>query len=375
VDTRLVMEMLRPWKILLYVLQMLFSITSIRLVIPQNVPCLVYPPGHACATLPTRVSLRPTSITWVANLYVKNNSKIFNSLRLVHQQGQIYVKLYLEHCGTDIVTTSSWPKSLFTTGSWTNLEVGIKKDKVEFSISEHSSTSIFSTIDSTSADFFICHEHQEAVLAAYDCYSGCYIYSSPKSPITTKLISLVISSTFFLHTLPDFKSLQFTATFRNSFGGFPRPVRKTMKRILGNFTWNKVEVVIHKDIYRVYVNTHSVLASENYAINPLAEVSVFVEGGAFYSIECEPQVSLKQLYSDSTEITQFTELNITSTAMTLPVTTVSVSPATNDTLTTLGTIKSFKFVLHIVFVWTVIIIAGSLINLKFIFHVQQVRAS
>ncbi|KAK8718871.1 hypothetical protein OTU49_014405, partial [Cherax quadricarinatus] len=221
--------------------------------------------------------------------------------------------------------------------------------------------SISSTIDTTSADFFICLDHQDAVSVAYNCHSGCYIYSSPKSPIKMKLLSLVDSSTLFLHTLPDFKSLQFTATFRNSFGGFPRPVRKTLTRIPGNFTWNNVKVVIHENMCRVYVNSYLILNIENYGIFSLAEVSVFVEGEAFYSIKCKPQVYLKYLYADSTEITKFTELNITSTA-------------TNATLTTLGSIKGFRFGLHINFVWTVIIIVGSLVNLKLMFYLHQVRA-
>ncbi|KAK8754273.1 hypothetical protein OTU49_015252, partial [Cherax quadricarinatus] len=134
---------------------------SIGLVMLQIVPCLVYPPGHACATLPAIVSLRPTNITWVAHINIKNNSKIFNCLRLEPQQGQIGVKLYRGQCGTDIFTSTSWPKILFNTDAWTNLDVDAAKDEAVFSISGHSSASISSTIDTTSADFFICLDHQD----------------------------------------------------------------------------------------------------------------------------------------------------------------------------------------------------------------------
>ncbi|KAK8754279.1 hypothetical protein OTU49_015323, partial [Cherax quadricarinatus] len=287
--TRPVPEMLRPRNILLFILLMLFSVFSIRQVIPQSVPCLVYPPGHACATLPTIVSLQPTSITWVAHLYVKNSSKIFTCLRLEPQQGQIDVKLYRGQCGTDVFNRTTWPKNFFTAGSWTNLHVRIVKDEAAFSISGHYSASISLTIDTTSADFFTCLDHQEAVLAAYDCYSGCYFYSTPKSLNKTKLMSLVITSTFFLYALPEFKSLHFSARFSNYIGGYPHPVRKTLNRIPDTFTWNKVQVVIQKDKYLVYVNDQLVLESEPYPINPLADISVVTEGPVFYSIECKPQ--------------------------------------------------------------------------------------
>ncbi|KAK8754274.1 hypothetical protein OTU49_015277 [Cherax quadricarinatus] len=357
------------------ILMMLFLILIMRQVIPESVPCVVHHPGHNCATLPTNVSLRSTNITWVANLYVKSNSKILICLRLEPQQSKVDVKLYYGQCESDAFTVTSFPKNHFISESSIILKVKIANNKAVFSISGSSSaTSVSSPLNYTSDDFFICLEHQETVSAAFDCDSGCYIHSARKSPKTTKLRILVNSSTFFLHTLPDFKSLQFTAKFRNTLGGFPLPVTKTLKILRDNIAWNKIEVFFHEDMYRVHVNGHLALTSENYHIFSLAEVSVFVEGEAFYSLECKPQVNLKQLNSDSTEITKFTELNITSTAMTLPVTTVSVSPATNDTLTTLGTRKSFRFVLHIIFVLTVIIIVGSLVNLKLLFHLQQVRA-
>lgn len=127
----------------------LLCLLHINQVMPEAVPCLVYSPGHAWTTLPTLVSLQPTTPNWGVQLHLRDQqNSTFACLRLESEGSHSHVDmaLYTGHCGEDLLNTTKWPSQLFTAKSWTDLHISLVDNEIVFSLLTPASTTNFTTV-------------------------------------------------------------------------------------------------------------------------------------------------------------------------------------------------------------------------------------
>ncbi|KAG7158668.1 hypothetical protein Hamer_G011333 [Homarus americanus] len=274
--------------------------------------------------------------------------------------------LYSEQCWSSNATDTSWSQESISSCSSTDISVVFVDKKVVFHLlGTNTTASITTAKDAPPADLFVYLESQSFTTVIYDCYLGCRSYSSHASSEPSEVESLEKSSPFFIYTHPSFLGLQFRATLTKPREALDNIAIDSLKQTA--FTagvWNRVQVLINTDKYRVLVDGHErkVISISRHHYS-LAKVHVLVKGVAFWSIDCQPQPVSTWQAKDSPEREKAPTV--------LTVTVDTASPMNNDvgqTMKTLKHVNDFRFIFYVVLGFTVAVDAVAIVNLALTLH-------
>lgn len=269
-----------------------FWFLHITRVILEPQPCLVYPPGQAWATLPTMVSLQLYTNTWTAQLNVADNSNnIVACLSLKpDEEGHAEVALYSGYCGNDLLNATKWPLQAFAIDSWADVNVTAIDHELHFSLlTPPSAASIISAPTASLPSYISLHTAKSSAAVTYNCYKGCKFFLMLDSSDAIQMATLTNTATFFINPRPSFRKIHF------------QPTASEVQTSHSSFTlgdpnittgaWNKVLVEFQEEKYEVAVYHHDQLsADEEITVNKYDRIYIKIEGAAYWSLNCEPQI-------------------------------------------------------------------------------------
>lgn len=172
-----------------------------------------------------------------------------------------------------------------------DINVAVSDKKLEFRLMGFKNSLIFDgTLQNLTRDIFVYMEENSAASVAYGCQDGCWFYSTPDSSEPMELIrGLQSSSTFYIYRRQSFKELTFIETYNTCIGiDLPHTNKTRSVKDLTN-GWNALQVDITNDNYEILVDGHEVLnVNEPFMCYKLLKIDVFLEGKAYWSLDCDP---------------------------------------------------------------------------------------
>lgn len=197
-----------------------FPALLISHVMPQAVPCLMYRPSHAWATLPTQVSLQPTTIEWTAQLLVTDQHlNNVACLRLDLVRGQVLVRFYHDNCRERMIYNAKWSNELFGTNLWKHIDFSFQQ-KLTVSILDKTWTTLLSKdLNALSDKLFVYVQHDSTVSTYFNCPDQCYFHQTPISSKSKKVASIKKSSRFSVYPRSDTFSISFRPIVIKPLGG------------------------------------------------------------------------------------------------------------------------------------------------------------
>ena len=255
----------------------------------------MYPPDNAWTTLPTLVSLQPTSgsTNWAAKVYVtdqQNSNNVVACLEVESEGDQVDVKLFTGQCGQKYIRGTSWVTDQSTSESWTDISVNFTQNKLQFlffdeSGEDNSIMDVSLNISSTLSVYTV----PEQASVSYNCQKGCRFFStsSQESVLVETLKESAVVSIF---PLPGFRSIHFHITTSETHSA---PVTKSLNQ--SNFfvdKWQTVDVKMQAREYQVLVDGQKLLMdSTSFSTYTLKTMDVYVDGEAYWSSKCQPKMT------------------------------------------------------------------------------------
>lgn len=314
-----------------------------RQVIFEAVPCQVGPPGHTWTTL---ISVRPRNNTWTARLYIEDSQDTPCSplycLLLQGQGNHTDLKLFSGQCEEDqLINKTKWARSQ-PHSSWVNISVAGMEKTVNFSLmSQHSAPSLASEMKDIPSRIWLQTDERSVM----QCQDGCSAYSEHDLTKKLQLMRITNSSSFKIYPRPSFKSLLFRPTLVNAISdvkGFTPPDEKQFNAsVITPGKWHEIQVQIIDKDYQVKVDDHQVFDfSSKLGDQALGEVKIFMDGGAYWTPDCQ------------------LELNLT------------MNSVTDKDCNQTPQIPQNQNVLTVVLVLTVVSVVGGVVDLILIFRLQ-----